>query len=100
MFDGVKFLVSHFGDLDSTRLLEKSDAIQISKVGNKKIDSIKQLADIFKKPQPDKVSIPVSAPRVPDNVTAAPSPRVMNEASSSQRVAAHPKHRYPTRQNM
>ena len=82
------------------RLLQQPDAIQISKVGTKKIDAIKQLAAIFKKPRPDKVSTPVSDPRVPDNVTAAPSTRVLNEASSSQRVAAHPKHRYPTQKNM
>ena len=59
------------------RLLKQPDAIQISKVGNKKIDAIKQLADIFKKPQPEKVSTPVSDPRVTDNVTATPSLRVL-----------------------
>ena len=69
-------------------------------MGNKQIDAIKQLADIFKKPRPEKVSTPVSAPRVPNNLNAAPSPRVLNKASSSQRVGAHQKHRYPTRQNM
>ena len=74
------------------RLLKQPDAIQISKLGNKQIDAIKQLANIFKKPRPDKVSTPVSYPRVPDNVTAAPSPRVLNESSSSQRMAAHPKY--------
>ena len=52
------------------RLLHQPDAIQISKVGTKQIDAIKQLAAIFKKPRPDKVSTPVSAPRVPKNVTA------------------------------
>ena len=82
------------------RLLHQPDAIQISKVGTKQIDAIKQLASIFKKPRPDKVATPVSAPRVPDNVTTAPSPRVLNKDKSSQRVAAQPKHRYPTRQNM
>ena len=82
------------------RLLKQPDAIQISKVGNKQIDSIKQLANIFKKPQPDKVSNPVSAQRLPDYFIAAPSPRVLKEASSSQRVALHPKHRCPTRKNM
>ena len=74
------------------RLLQQPDAIQISKVGTKQIDAIKQLATIFKKPRPDKVSTPVSAQRVPKHFTAAPSPRVLNEASSSQRVDAHPKH--------
>ena len=82
------------------RLLQQPEDIQISKVGTKKIDAIKQLAAIFKKPRPEKVSTPVSSPRVPNNVTVAPYLRVLNEASSSQRVAAHPKHRYPTRQNM
>ena len=60
------------------RLLHQPDAIQISKVGTKQIDTIKQIATIFKKPRPDKVSTPVSAPRVPDNVTKAPSPRMPN----------------------
>ena len=82
------------------QLLQQPDAIPISKVGTKQIDAIKQLAPIFKKPRPDKVSTPVSAPRVPNNVTAARVLRVLNKASSSQRVAAHQKHRYPTRQNM
>ena len=74
------------------RVLQQPDAIQISKVCTKQIDAIKQLAAIFKKPWPDKVSTPVSATRVPNNVTATPYPRVLNEASSYQRVAAHPKH--------
>ena len=69
-------------------------------MGTKQIDAIKKLAAIFKKPRPEKVSTPVSAPRVSDNVTTAPSPRVLIEARSSKRVAGHPKHRYPTRQNM
>ena len=60
------------------RLLHQPDDIQVSKVGTKQIYAIKQLAAIFKKPRPEKVSTPVSAPRVPDNVTAAPSLRVMN----------------------
>ena len=46
------------------------------------------------------MSTPVSAPRVPDHVTVLPSPRVLNKASSSQRVDAHSKNLYPTRQNM
>ena len=74
------------------RLLQQPEAIQISKVGTKKIDAIKQLAAIFKKPRPEKVSTPVSASRVPGNVTKAPSTRVLSKYSSSQRVAAHPKH--------
>ena len=69
-------------------------------MGNKKIYAIKQLADIFKKPRSDKVSTSVSAPRVPNNVTAAPSLRVLDKDRSSHRVAAHPKHQYLTRQNM
>ena len=82
------------------QLLQQPDAIQISKVVTNKIDAIKQLAAIFKKPRLDKVSTPISAPRVPNIVNAAPSTRVLNEASSSQRVDAHPKNGYPTRQNM
>ena len=78
--------------LETIRLLQQPDDIQISKVGTKQIDAIKQLTAIFKKPRPDTVTTPVSAPRVPDNVTSAPSPMVPNEASSYQRVAAHPKH--------
>ena len=88
------------------RLLQKPDAIQVSKVGTNQFDAIKQLAAIFKKPRPDKVSTPISSPRVPDKVTSAPSPRVPNKAvislplhvpantqdSSSQRVDAHPQH--------
>ena len=74
------------------RLLQQQDAIQVSKLGTKKIDAIKQLATIFKKHRPDKVSTPVSAPRVPNKFTAAPSLRVLNKDSSSQRVAAHPQH--------
>ena len=69
-------------------------------MGTKKIDAIKQLAAILKKPFPDKVSTPVSSPRVPDKVTSAPSPRVPNKDSSSQRVAAHPQHRCPTPHKM
>ena len=90
MFDGVDLLGAHFGDLDSIRLLEKSDAIQVSQVGTKQINAIKQLATIFKKPRPDKVSTPVSALRLTDKVTAEPSPRVLNKDSLSHRVAAHP----------
>ena len=74
------------------RLLQHPDAIPISKVGTKQIDAIKQVAPIFKLPRPDKVSTPVSAPRVPNNVTAARFLRVLNKASSSQRVSAHQKH--------
>ena len=44
---------------ETIRLIKQPDAIQISKVGNKKIDAIKQLADIFKKPWTDKVYTPV-----------------------------------------
>ena len=58
------------------RLLQQPDAIQVSKVGNNQIDTIKQLAAIFKKPRPDKVSTPISSPRVPDKVTSEPSPRM------------------------
>ena len=59
------------------------------------------------------MSTPVSSPRVPNKVTLAPSLRVPNkdaislplhgpvntQDSSSQRVATHPQHRYPTRHN-
>ena len=51
------------------RLLQQPDAIQVYKVGTKLIDAIKQLAAIFQKPRPDKVSTPVSSLRVADKVT-------------------------------
>ena len=59
------------------------------------------------------MSTPISSPRVPDKVTLATSPKVLNKSaislpprgpantqdSSSQRVAAHPQHRYPNSHN-
>ena len=103
-----------------TRLLHHPNAIQVSKVGTNQIYAIKQLASLFKKHRPDKASTPISSPKVPDNVTSAPSPRVPNKAAFSlppqkdsfslplpgpvnnqgsyfTRVATHPRHRYPTR---
>ena len=82
------------------RLLQHPDAIQVSKVGTKKIDAIKQLAAIFKNTRPEIVSTPVSSTKVTYRVTLAPSPRVPTKDISSQRVAAHPQHCYRTRNNM
>ena len=93
-----------FVDIQATseiiRLLQQPDATQVSRVGTKEIDAIKQLPAIFKKPWPDKVSTTISSPRVPDKVTLAPYPRVPNKDSSSQSVAVHPQHCHPTWHNM
>ena len=102
------------------RLLQQPNAIQVSKVGTNQISAIKQLAALFKKHRPDKASTPISYPRVPYNVTLAPSLRVLNKSafslqlqkasfslllpspannqdSSFPRMATHPQNCYPTR---